>query len=285
MSSAHGDPSVATTRRDALDPLATRTEQPARSTTSADTEPSSIDAIGPWPREPSTMRSAAMSAAASTIAPDARPRTTCRSTDQSRPLKGAANRTSAASASLRTASAASASRAPPAARGSPNHETGTSYAVSIVTEDPPGIDSEATRSRAWSDDGEPSIARRIRIVALHGSNPFDDFPIGANGDRAVRHLPRRPTARQRAWPSRRRRLAVLAGASMDPAPRDQFTPSGILPTIELRGCSAEVTYGPRSPGRRRPRQAMADAEANAAAAQIAAPTSRAGAPGSPRAAV
>ena len=91
-------------------------QQPARSTTSADTEPSSIDAIGPWPREPSTMRSAAMAAAASTITPDARPRTTRLSTDQSRSLKVAANRTSVASASRRTASAASASRAPPAAR-------------------------------------------------------------------------------------------------------------------------------------------------------------------------
>ena len=75
-----------------------------------------------------------------------------------------------ASASRRTASAASASRAPPAASGSPNQATGMSYAVSIVTEDPPGIDSDATRSRAWIDDGEPSIARKIRTVALHGSN-------------------------------------------------------------------------------------------------------------------
>ena len=47
MISAHGEPSVATSRRDTPDPRATRTEQLARSTTSADTEPSSIDAIGP----------------------------------------------------------------------------------------------------------------------------------------------------------------------------------------------------------------------------------------------
>ena len=134
------------------------------------------------------MRSAATSAAASTITPGARPRTTRRSTDQSRPLKGAANRASVASASRRTASSASASPAPPDVSGSPNQATGMSYAVSIVTDDPPGIDSDATRSRAWIDDGEPSIARRIRTVASMDRSLQMIFPAGTQRGRAVGHL-------------------------------------------------------------------------------------------------
>ena len=47
-----------------------------------------------------------------------------------------------------------------------------SYAVSNVTDDPLGTDSDATRSRAWIDDGEPSIAKRIRIVALRQNRSF-----------------------------------------------------------------------------------------------------------------
>ena len=239
MSSAHGEPSVATSRRDTPDPRATRTEQLARSTTSADTEPSSIDAIGPCPREPSTMRSAAMSAAASTITPGARPRTTRRSTDQSRPLKGAANRTSVASASRRTASSASASPAPPDVSGSAKPGKGNvvrrEHRHGRPARDRQRCDQIASLDRTTAS--RRSLGESAP-VALRGNRlSSDDPPAGMYGGRAVCHLHRL------VGPARRPQRLLM---SVDP----RLTEPARLPRRRSQAAARPCCgAGPRRPAR------------------------------------
>jgi hypothetical protein len=78
------EPSWPSTARVSAAP-ATSTGHGAWSTTSALTEPSSIEVIAPWPRLPMTIRSARQSAARSTIAVAGRPRTTPLATSRSGP--------------------------------------------------------------------------------------------------------------------------------------------------------------------------------------------------------
>ncbi len=71
--SAPSEPSQAKTTSPSARRRATSTGTRARSTTSADTEPSSIDSSVPWPRLPTTMRSADTSAAMAPMTSAARP--------------------------------------------------------------------------------------------------------------------------------------------------------------------------------------------------------------------